>query len=214
MRKDKYYTELLRYAYKVAFHTDEAEDLLQTALLAAIETGRADMSCVDNRRWITGVLRNQSAFTARSAVRRRKREASVAYLGSLPPESAVPTTDFINSLPPSLKTTALLALTGHTKAEMAWLLRVSDSALRQRIVQIKRRWQQFDGRHVLELKGLKEGLAFGQIRLALLKAPCRDKVTLASHDPDGHLFMATSQNGLSRQHRVRSIQKQEKDDAK
>ena len=209
MRNNKFYTELLQYACKVALHTDEAEDLLQTALLAAIEAGRSDMSCVNNRRWLVGALRNQSAFFARSAVRRRKREASVAYINNSPTESVVPTKKFINTLPPSLKTTALLALTGHTKVEIAWLLRVSDSALRQRIVQIKRRWRLFDGRHVTELYGLKDALAFGRIRQALLKAPNRDKITLASHDPDGHLFAVTSQNDLSRQHKVISTNKED-----
>lgn len=213
MKNNKYYAELLQYASRVAFHSDEAEDLLQTALLAAIETGRADLTCVNNRRWLIGTIRNQSAFYARSAVRRQKREASVAYLDNLQTDSAVETTAFIQTLPPSLKTTALLALTGHTKAEIAWLLRVSDSALRQRIVQVKRRWRLYDGRHILELKGLKEGLAFGRIRQSLLKAPFRDRAILGSHDPDGHLFMVTSQNGLSRQHRVVSTQKEEKNHA-
>ncbi len=207
MRKNKLYTELLQYARKVTLRTDEAEDLLQTVLLAAIEAGRVDISCINNRRWLIGALRNQSAFFARSAVRRRSREASAAYLGNSQAESKIPTAKFVSRLPPSLKTTALLALTGHTKAEVAWLLRVSDSALRQRIVQIKRRWRLFDGRHVSEFGGLKEGLAFGRIRKALLKAPLRDNITLASHDPDGHLFMVSSQNGLLRQHRVISTHK-------
>ena len=203
MRNNEFYKELLRYAYKIAYHADEAEDLLQSALLAAIETGRTDLSCSNNRRWLVGTLKNQSAFVARTAVRRRSREASVAYINNSQLEDSVSTTKFVNKLPPSLKTTALLALTGHTKAEIAWLLRVSDSALRQRIVQIKRRWRNFDGRHVSELKGLNEGLAFGRIRQALLKAP-RDNLTLASHDPDGHLFMVSSQNAMSRQQRVKS----------
>lgn len=211
IRKDKHYIELLRYAHKLAWHADEAEDLLQTALLAAIETGRTDMACVDNRRWLVGAIRNQSAFHARSAIRRRKREASFAYLSDEQTQSEASTTSFVSTLPPSLKTTALLALTGHTKAEIAWLMRVSDAALRQRIVQIKRRWRQFDGSHVLELKGLKEGLAFGRIRQALLKLPCREHAMLASHDPDGHLFMLSSQNGPLRQPRMISTQKKEKD---
>ena len=213
MKNNKYYTELLRYAFKVAFNSDEAEDLLQTVLLSAIEKGRADMTCSINRRWLIGALRNQSAFYARSAVRRRNRESSITYINQLPSESSVSTTQFVNTLPPGLKTTTLLALTGHTKAEISWLLRVSDSALRQRIVQIKRRWRQFDGGSVLELKGLKEGLAYGRIRKALLQVPCRDQKTLASHDPDGHLFMVSSQKGTSRQHRVKSIQIEEVNNA-
>lgn len=211
MRKNKLYTELLQYAYKVARRTDEAEDLLQNALLAAIEAGRADISCMGNRRWLMGVLRKQSAFDARTALRRRKREASLVYADNSQVETRAPTTKFVRTLPLSLKTTALLALTGCTKAEVAWLLRVSDTALRQRIVEIKRRWRHYDGRHVSEVRGLKEGLAYGRIRQALLKVARRDKVILSSHDPDGHLFSVTSQNDLLRQHRMVSTNNEGKD---
>jgi len=200
MRKNKHYIEFLQYAYKVALRADEAEDLLQTVLLAAIEAGRADLSCINNRRWMIGALRKRAAFDARSAVRRRRRETSFALLDDPQTGSSVATTNFVRTLSPSLRTTALLALTGHTKAEVAWLLRISDSALRQRIVQIKRFWRHFDGRDVSELRGLKGGLAFGRIRQALLKAPCRENLILSSHDPSGHLFMVTSQKDLSRQH--------------
>ncbi|MFK3866327.1 RNA polymerase sigma factor [Pseudoalteromonas rhizosphaerae] len=209
MKKSNYYTNLLHYAFKVTLHKEEAEDLLQTALLAAIEAKRSDLSCVNNRRWIIGVLRNQSTFNARSAARRKTREASVAYLRNMQTQSEVSPHHFVDTLPPSLKTTALLALTGHTKKEISWLLRASDMALRQRIVQIKRRWRLYDGGDIFELKGLIGELPFGQIRKALLKAPCRDDDTVASHDPDGHLFMVTSQNPLSRQHKLKSIKKEE-----
>lgn len=37
MKKSNYYTNLLHYAYKVTLHKEEAEDLLQTALLGAVE---------------------------------------------------------------------------------------------------------------------------------------------------------------------------------
>ena len=57
----------------MARRADEAEDLLQTILLAAVEAGRADLSCPDNRRWLQGALRKRAAFDARSAVRRRQR---------------------------------------------------------------------------------------------------------------------------------------------
>ena len=209
MKNNKLYADLLRYAYKVTLRTDEAEDLLQTALLAAIEAGRADMTCINNRRWLIGAIRNRAAFDARSAVRRRAREATVSYLDNSQSGNSVSTTEFVRTLPPSLKTTALLALTGHTKAELAWLLRVSDPTLRQRIVQIKRRWRNFDGRHVSELSGLRDRLAFGQIRKALLKAPCHDNTVLARHDPDGRLFMVSSQNHPLRQHRVIPTHKEE-----
>lgn len=205
------YTQLLQYARKVARRIDEAEDLLQAILLAAVEAGRADLSCTENRRWLIGALRKRAAFDARSAVRRQKREASAILLDEPQDENEVSTADFVRTLPPSLRTTAHLALAGHTKAEVAWLLRVPDTALRQRIAQIKRRWRQFDGRHVSGLSSLKGELAFGQIRQALLQMFRHDNVMLASHDPDGHLFMVSSQNHLSRQHKGVPIIKEELD---
>lgn len=209
MRQNKFYSELRLYARKVALRNDEAEDLLQTVLLAAIEAGRADISCINNRRWLMGALRKRAAFDARSAIRRRRREACATLVGDLKKETRVSAAEFVRTLSPNLRTTALLALTGHSRAEVAWLLRVSDAALRQRILQIKRRWADFDGRQVLEAGGLKGELAFGRIRQALLKVPQGDNLMLASHDPNGHLFRVSSQNGLPRQHRGISINKEE-----
>lgn len=199
------YTELLHYARKVARHIDEAEDLLQAILLAAVEAGRTDLSSNENRRWLFGALKKRAAFDARSAMRRQKREATSiltpAEESAEQPqaESQVSPSEFVNTLPPGLRSAALLALAGHTKAEIGWLLRISDTALRQRIAQIKRRWRQFDGRNVSGLSNLKGELAFGQIRQALLRMSRHNSVILASHDPDGHLFVVSSQNGLSRQ---------------
>ncbi|MEL7400688.1 MAG: transcriptional regulator [Pseudomonadota bacterium] len=214
------YTELLLYARKAARHIDEAEDLLQAILLAAVEAGRTDLSCSENRRWLFGALKKRAAFDARSAVRRQKRETSATLT---PPEESAeqpqanheePTSEFVQTLPPSLRSAALLALTGHTKAEIAWLLRISDTALRQRIAQIKRRWRQFDGSALSGLSTLKGELAFGQIRQALLQMTrCSELIhthaILASHDPDGHLFVVSSQNDLSRQRKGVPTNKEE-----
>ena len=167
------------------------------------------MTCDDNRRWLVGALRNRALFDARSAVRRRRRETSVAVSESSPSERESLPTQFISTLPPSLRTTALLALTGHTKAEIAWLLRLSDCALRQRIVGIKRRWRRFDGRDFSEFPGLNGSLLFGQIRRALLKPVRPDGALLASHDPDGNLFVLCSQNRMARQHESKSTLKRE-----
>lgn len=209
MKNNKFYSNFRQYARKVTLCADEAEDLLQTALLAAIEAGRTDLACGSNRRWLMGVIRKRAAFDVRTAVRRRAREACVASLDSSQIQNPLPPVTFVSSLPPKLKTTALLALTGHTKAEIAYLLKLSDATLRQRIVQIKRRWRQLDGRPVSDFSSLADGLAYGRIRKALLKVPRRDNPVLATHDPDGHLFMVTSQNRHSRQHRVISTHKEE-----
>lgn len=197
--QNRQYIEFLRHARRVARRADEAEDLLQSALLAAMEAGRTDLSCSDNRRWLVGTLRKRALFDARSAIRRRRRETAVTMTGHDTGESEFPPQRFVSTLPPRLRTTALLALTGHTKREIAWLLRVSDATLRQRIAQLKRRWRTSDGHGFTELPGLDGTLAFGRIRQALIKSTRRHPAVLASHDPDGHLFVVNSQKHMSRQ---------------
>lgn len=199
--KHQSYIELLRYARKVTRRADEAEDLLQSVCLAAVEAKRADISCLANRRWLIGALRKRALHDARSAIRRRRRETSITSVDNAQSNTNELPIDFVNSLPKNLRTTALLTLTGHTKAEILWLLRLSDTALRQRIVQIKKRWRAFDGSHISEFLGLKGELAFGSIRQALLKPTFSNDVMLASHDPDGYLFLISSQNNSLRQHR-------------
>lgn len=203
------YSKLLRYARQVSKRADEAEDLLQSVLLAAVEAERADMACADNCRWLFGALRKRALFDARSAIRRRRRETSVAFAENATNERESVSAHFILSLPPGLRTTALLALSGHTKAEIAWLLRLSDCALRQRINGIKRRWRGYNGHNFPEMPGLSGTLQFGQIRRALHKPVRHSGALLASHDPDGNLFILSSQKREARQQEHISTQKQE-----
>lgn len=195
------YAELLRQAKRSARRADEAEDLLQTILLAAVEAGRTDLSDAENRRWLEGALRNRAAFDARSAIRRRRRETICAPPAVIEPteRDALPAR-FVAQLPPALRTTALLALTGHTRKEIAWLLKLSEPALRQRIADIKRRWRAAGGHRFEEIPGLAGTLAFGRIRRSLLKLVRREGAFLASHDPDGHIFViGRSRNPVPRQ---------------
>ena len=53
------YVELLRQARRLTRRADEAEDLLQTILLSAVEAGRSDLSSLENRRWLRGALRRR-----------------------------------------------------------------------------------------------------------------------------------------------------------
>lgn len=196
--RNRDYIKLLRRARQVT-RADEAEDLLQTVLLAAVEAGRANMTCAKNRKWLVGALRKHALFDARSAIRRRSRETSFAVTESSTSKRESLPAHFISTLPPGLRVTALLSLTGHTKAEIAWLLRLSDCALRQRIVSIKQRWRRFDGHSFSEIPGLRGSLPFGQIRQALFKPIHHGNAILASHDPDGNLFVLSSQNNIARQ---------------
>ena len=206
------YVELLRQAQRASRRPDEAEDLLQAVLLSAIEAGRSDLSCPDNRRWLQGAIRKRAAFEARTAIRRRQREtrwqAEPATASSA--QQGMPRT-FVEMLPAALRTTALLALTGHTRQEITWLLRLSDPALRQRIAEIRRRWRDAGGHRFEEIPGLDGTLHFGRIRRALLGPARRDGVLLASHDPDGHLFLVSipSQIRVARQQGERKPSTQE-----
>lgn len=188
-----HYAELLRAARRVSRRPEEAEDLLHNALIAALAAGRSAPTR-ENRSWIEGVLRNQARLAARQAVRARRRDGAWLHcqpeiapeIGAEPepPLRATPTP--IMSLPRSLRVVALLALSGHTRAEIRHLLGLSDQSLRQRVAQLKRR--SVGARDAMPSLWFPHGLATGRIRANLLPVAKRLGPRLASHDPDGHLF--------------------------
>jgi len=193
-------SQLMREAQRAARRRAEAEDLFQTVWLAAVEVGRGDLSCAANRRWFLGALRRRALFDARSAVRRRTREQRAALMDAHTCQGREMPVWFVERLPPKLRTTALLALTGHSKHEILWLLRVNEPALRQRIADIRRRWRAESGGALDGVSGLGGALNFGIIRRALLPPTRNPGVVLATHDPDGHLFVVgTSRKGRARQ---------------
>jgi DNA-directed RNA polymerase specialized sigma24 family protein len=194
------FSQLLREAQRAARSRSEAEDLFQTVWLAAVEAGREDLSCADNRRWFVGALRKHALFDARTAVRRRTREQRAALMDAYTGQRAEVPVWFVEQLPPKLRTTALLVLTGHSKREILWLLRMNEPALRQRIADIRRRWRAQGSSSLDGVSGLSGPLDFGIIRRALLPPARRPGVMLASHDPDGNLFVvSTSRKPGSRQ---------------
>ena len=179
----------------------EAEDIVQEALLVAIEAGRHDLADPANAAWLRGVVRNRARMAARAMRRRRSRET--AWHAARPgPKPAADTSfpEILDDLPPALRALAALVLTGHNRREIAYLLGLPDTALRQRVVALKR---QLTARNLAapeELAGLNLDLAYGRIRDALLPALLRHGGLFASHDPDGHLFVVRrSQNRALRQ---------------
>lgn len=181
------YPDLLRYARRVSKRADEAEDILQSVLLAAVRQDRADLSVENNRRWLMGAIRKHAAFVARSAARRRQREA--AFIPGSP--AATEDADFLRlceTLPATLRITARLIGAGHTKQEILWLLRISDMAFRQRVAEIRRRLRVFNLASEA-LAGLSGPLTFGLIRRHLVAPVRMSGAFLASHDPDGHVFI-------------------------
>jgi RNA polymerase sigma-70 factor (ECF subfamily) len=99
------------------------------------------------------------------------------------------------ALPQALRVVALLALTGHSRREIGYLLNLSDAALRQRVVALKGRLKAAGLATPTEFAGLNLDLAYGRIRDALLPQLLRQGGLFATHDPDGHLFVVRrSQN--------------------
>lgn len=186
---DAVYRRLLGIARRHAHRADEAEDVLQDALLAAVAAGR-DVEDSRDQRWLSGVIRNQATLAARTAARRRRRETRWAE--EREPDGIaepLPVADVLSGLPPGLKAVAALALTGHSKREIAYLLDLPDTALRQRLSALRRTLAARGVAMPGVTPGLNLDLQYGRIRDALLPLLLAQKGTIASHDPDGHLFV-------------------------
>lgn len=202
------YAQLLASARRQCRDKSLANDLVQEAFLAAIVTGRTEFESPETARWLTGTVRNQAKMLARSASRRRRREGQWLFLNELDEKvEQSDTTNFLRTLPKSLKALAALTLSGHNRREIAYLLGISDTTLRQRIVSLKRKVIQAGLAMPSELPGLEQDLAYGRIRGTLLPTLLRLRGTFASHDPDGHLFLIRgSQKSDRRQQAVQANQ--------
>lgn len=185
------YDQLLGLARRHCRNPADADDLLQEALIEAVRVGRSDFSRPEHRRWLVGVIRNKARMAARGAVRRRSRDAAWHEFRQPAPSQTddAPIGALLAALPSALKAVAALALAGHTRREIAYLLKLDDAALRQRISTLGRRVRAAGLPLPEGLPGLGLNLAYGRIRDALLPALLREGGVFASHDPDGHLFV-------------------------
>lgn len=188
------YPRLIALARRYAGQND-AEDVVQEALIAALREGRDDLTDARNLSWLRGVIRNTARMRRRSAWRSRRRDGD--WQGGNAPASGAERVqhEVIPSLPASLRVVALLALTGHSRREIAYLLDLTDTTLRQRIQALKHKLSAAGLGPASEFTGLNLDLAYGRIRDALLPHLLRQGGIFASHDPDGHLFVVRrSQN--------------------
>ncbi len=180
---------------------DETDDLLQDALLEAVRAGRADLTEAMNYRWVVGTLKKLGALSARGAVRRRLREArwSTEHAADAPasPTSRVDALPLawqrhpaLDTLPPSLRQVAMLALSGHERREIAWLLDLTDTALRKRISTLRKHLSARGSPHALRHAeaSVNDHLPLGLIRRALLPVVVATD-SAGTHDPDGHLLV-------------------------
>ena len=177
--------ELLAMARRHARGRIEAEDLMQEALLAALSAGRRGGHA--DRAWLAGVMRNLARMNARSSLRRLRRETTAAELApGAAGKTVADETVRLDGMPGSLRIVAMLALSGHTRAEIRYLLGISDEALRQRITGVRRHFAVRGEAAPAGLPGLHGTLAFGAIRRGLLPMARRLDEGFATHDPDGY----------------------------
>lgn len=187
MAVQRHFRDLHALARRVARRSGDADDLVQQAILAALEAGRSDLSAPETRRWLAGVIRKRAAFDARTAGRARRRESAWSETQARA-DDGQKADPGLPPLSPALKVTALLALSGHTRQEIGWLLNLSEEALRQRVSQLRKALANAGPASNGNPSG---ALAFGRIRQALLAPGRRNNAFLASHDPDGHLFVVS-----------------------
>ncbi|NDV00122.1 sigma factor [Pseudoroseicyclus tamaricis] len=182
---------LMATARAASRREEDAEDLLQEALVAAWAAGR-----LEDGAYVTGIIRRQAAMAARGAARRRARESAWAALPAASSEEAEEAP--LPPLPPALERVARLAQAGCTRAEIRWLLGLTDAALRQRLAALRGK---LAGRPLPPQIAGAGGARRADLRAVLARRP---EARFASHDPDGHLFLAMpSQSGPRRQQQGR-----------
>ncbi|MCL6712041.1 sigma factor [Pseudoxanthomonas sp. z9] len=188
------YRELRSQARRLARSAADAEDLVQDTLAAALAAGRADAP------WMAGTMRNLAAMQARTAVRRRRREALVAdddtsgeaMAGTESP--AAP--GWLDTWPASLRRVAVLALHGLSAEEIRWILALSPGAFRQRLSRIRKALGELPPAARAESLAMayvrdparSVDLQFGLVRRRLRTA-LGGSAGLATHDADGHLLV-------------------------
>ena len=193
--------KLERIARRHTLTAEEAQDVVQDVLVAAVAAGRS-LEDPGFPAWAAGAMRRQAAFLARSYGRRRRREATASASGpAITPRFP---DAFLDMLPDGLRRFARLVNAGLDRREIAYLLSLSDDALRQRLSALRLRWR----RSALAFDAAEEEAVFplGLIRRAMRRALAgAPGPAVGGHDPDGHLVIisrAASQNAGARQQRL------------
>jgi DNA-directed RNA polymerase specialized sigma24 family protein len=197
------YRRLRSEARRHARDAADADDLVQDALLIALEQGR-DALDATSLPWLAGVIRHRAAMQARSAIRRRRRDAAFTVAPGAEDEAAPSQAEpgvaaphgLLSRLPPAARRVAVLALHGLDADEIRWILGIRDTAFRQRLTRIRQVLGALPPAQRAESMALaymrdparSVELQFGLIRRAL-KAALGGRDGLGSHDPDGHLLV-------------------------
>lgn len=194
---------LRRMATRVAYSVDEADDLVQDTLVAALEAGR-DCDGAQFFAWASAVLNRRALFVARTTARRRRRDAHFAKeateaLAASAPERRLPRR-FVDSLPPSARSIAFLVNAGLGRSEISSVLGISDLALRQRISYLRKTWRLSGAQDDFYEPPLRARLPCGILRRSLKATLVRlPSARAAIVDPDGHaIFLSVAHNSAAR----------------
>jgi DNA-directed RNA polymerase specialized sigma24 family protein len=181
-------TSLVAAARRYSRVAHEVEDLAHDLVVSALRRGV--LASPEFLRSIHGAARRHGAFLARSAERRRAREAH-----AVPVEVAVeeaPEGASLSVLSPALQTTLLLLAAGLEKAELHIALGVTDAALRKR-------FQALRASAPLARPAVVRTEIPRQLRRVQVSALPRLAASraLATSDPDGHGLILTFGGGTA-----------------
>jgi hypothetical protein len=166
----------------------EIEDLAHDLVVSALRRGVLESPAF--LRSIHGAARRHGAFLARTAGRRRARDAHavpVDLTGEAAPEGAP-----LSVLSPALQTTLLLLAAGLEKAELHIALGVSDAALRKRFQALRA------SAPLARPAGVRAAIPrpLRRVQVGVLPRLAASRA-LATSDPDGHGLILTSAGGTA-----------------
>lgn len=190
------YDECVRIAAASSRNAQHARDLAHAVLLDAIARDVGDLSAPERRAWLRGALRKHAAFEARTAVRRRHREARWQ---SAIDDAAAPaqeqgqepwrfSPELLARLSPALRVLAALASAELEPREIRSVLQLSDTAFRKRLSELRRALREATAAGIAVVCRPPAAYALGAARAELLMSLRGQPRTwaVASHDPDGH----------------------------
>jgi len=176
-------------ARRLARSGDEALELAQDAFVAALARGVEDWDSPGRRAWLHGVVRRRAAFVARGHGRRRRREQQQARTAGGDAAAGAQAWGwqpaFLASLPRSLRVVATLASADLCAAEIRWLLRLTETALRKRLSALRAAVRAEP--EVPTVPAAEPRFTLGARRAELLTSLRQQQGdALVTHDPDGH----------------------------
>lgn len=181
------YRDIFGVARRFAHDDEEARDLVQDVLEIALARGVDDWASPEGAAWLRGVLRKRAAFAVRGQQRRRRRELLAPIASSAGAVAWVWQPAFLASLPRSLRLVATLASADLCATEIRWLLRLTETALRQRLSGLRRALRKHDEPPTLPASTLPRSFGAGR-QLVLSHLRRRGGRVIATHDPDGHVI--------------------------